>query len=122
MINRRIDNLHLRKASYLGEEPEHPSYHIDRWEPNGYYGNEHLYIKDGDYYRYKEPEYSNCRIHKDCFKNPEVCYAIASFDYDEDYELHFIGDRPLGLNEEEREIFWKLIKLGYETLNKDYED
>ena len=125
MINKRIENLQLCKASYLGETPEHPSYHIDLWKPNEYYGKEHMFIKDGDYYKHKEPEYSFCRIHKLCFKNPEVCFAIASFDYDEHedvYELHFIGDRPLQLNAEERTVFWDLIAEGYKVLNTCEDD
>ena len=27
--------------------PEHPSYHIEKWEPNGYYGNEEKFIDEG---------------------------------------------------------------------------
>ena len=125
MINKRIGNLELRRASYLlpeEEYPEHPSYHIDYWYPNGYYGKENEYIKDGDWYIY--PDNSYCRVHKDCFKNPQSCFAIASFDYDKEgfYELHFIGDRPLHITEEERKIFWELIIFGDKELNKKDED
>ena len=122
MINHRIDNLSICEASYLGNKPEHPSYHINLYKPNYYYGKEHLFIEDGDYYKYKEPEYVDCRIHKSCFKNRQYCYAIASFNWDESesfYELHFIGNRPLELDAEEVEIFWKLIRLGDKTLNKN---
>ena len=125
MINKRIGNLELRRASYLlpeEEYPEHPSYHIDYWYPNCYYGKENEYIKDGDWYIY--PDNSYCRVHKDCFKNPQSCFAIASFDYDKEgfYELHFIGDRPLHITEEERKIFWELIIFGDKELNKKDED
>ena len=125
MINKRIGNLELRRASYLlpkEEYPEHPSYHIDYWYPNCYYGKENEYIKDGDWYIY--PDNSYCRVHKDCFKNPQSCFAIASFDYDKEgfYELHFIGDRPLHITEEERKIFWELIIFGDKELNKRDED
>jgi hypothetical protein len=34
------------------------------------------------------------------------------------YELHFIGDRPLNITKEEKEIFWKLISIGDDILNK----
>lgn len=114
----RLGNLELRKASYICKEPEHPSYHIDKWEPNKYYKQERKYIKDGDYYRPKGSY--NCRIHKNCFKNPETCYSIASFDRDKEgfYELHFIGDRPLNITKEEKEILWKLISIGDDILNK----
>lgn len=125
MINKRIQSLQIRRASYLLDEPEHPSYHIDKWEPNQYYKKEHLFVKDGDYYKYKEPEYEFIQIHKDCFKREETCYAIASFDWnnrEECYEFKFIGDRPLHLNKNEIEIFWELIIIGYNTLNKKDED
>lgn len=118
-IRFRLGNLELRKASYICEEPKHPSYHINKWEPNKHYKQERKYIKDGEFYRPKNSEY-NYRIHKNCFKNPETCYSIASFDRDKEgfYELRFICDRPLNLNEEEKEIFWKLISIGDDILNK----
>ncbi len=117
---KRIGNLELRPASYLlpkDKWPEHGSWHIDYWYPNPYYGHEDDYTKDGDWYYYKD---KSCRIHKDCFKHHQSCFAIASFDYDKDeevYELHFIGDRPLDITKEEREAFWELLKLGYNHLN-----
>ncbi len=116
----RIKNLEFKKATYLGEEPEYPSYHINLWEKNCYYGNEDKYIKDGNYYI--DSEYSNFRIHKDCFKNPEYCFAIASFDYDSEgfYELHFIGDRPI-THDYKLDDFWDLIKYGYNYLNENSE-
>lgn len=120
-VNKRIDNLQLRKATYLGKEPEHVSYHIEKWEPNRYYGNEDKFIIDGNYYRYPDNEYGFVRIHKSCFRHPETCYSIASFDWDDHegiYELRFVGDRPLDLSKEEREVFWQLIELGEEVLNK----
>ena len=117
-IKIRLGNLELRKASYICKEPEHPSYHIDKWVPNEHYKQERKYIKDGDYYRPKDDSL-HYRIHKNCFKHPETCYSIASFDRDKEgfYELHFIGDRPLNITKEEKEIFWKLISIGNDILN-----
>jgi hypothetical protein len=117
-IKVRLGNLELRKAVCIGnKEPEYPSYHIDKWGPNPHYKQERKYIKDGDYYRPKDSH--NCRIHKNCFKNPETCYSIASFDRDKEgfYEINFIGARPFDLNKEEREIFWKLMSIGNIILN-----
>ena len=69
---------------------------------------------------------SSCKIryHKNCFKHKESCYIIASFTRDKKgyYELSFIGDRPLNLNEEEVKTFWKLVKYGYRELNRLAED
>ena len=86
--SKRIGNLMFRKATYLGEEPEFPNWHIDFFYPNPYYGK-------------------------------ESCYSIASFRRDGEgfYELSFIGDRPLGLNEKDMKDFWELVKYGYHKLN-----
>ena len=120
---RRIRNLMFRKATYLGNEPEFPSWHIDFFYPNPDYGKEHEYTKEGDYYVDMN---SSCKIryHKNCFKHKESCYTIASFTRDKEgyYELSFIGDRPLNLNEEEIKTFWKLVKYGYRELNRLAED
>ena len=117
-IKIRLGNLELRKAVYISDKvPEHPSYHIDKWEPNPRYKQERKYIKEGDYYKPKDTHHY--RIHKSCFKNPETCYSIASFDWDKEefYELHFVGDRPFNLNKEEKEVFWKLMSIGNDILN-----
>ena len=119
-IKIRLGNLELRKAVYISDKvPEHPSYHIDKWVPNVHYKQERKYIKDGDYYRPKDGSL-HYRVHKSCFKSPETCYSIASFDWDKEefYELHFVGDRPFNLNKEEKEVFWKLISIGNYILNK----
>ena len=126
MESKRIKDLELGEATYLlprEEWPEHPSYHIDYWHPNCYYGNEDKYIKDGDWYLI--PDLQCCKIHKDCFKNPEARFAIASFDYnkhEEVYELHFVGDRPLSIPKELRDTFWELVEYGYKELNKNEEE
>lgn len=123
-MEKRIGSLEFRKAIYIGEEPEHPSYHIDRWYPNPDYGRESEYIKDGNWYRH--PDYQNYRKHKDCFKHPESCYTIASFVWDEHegiYELHFVGDRPIELQKDERDVFWEIYEYGEKVMNsKNYEE
>lgn len=121
--SKRIGNLMFRKATYLGEEPEFPSWHIDFFYPNPYYGKESEYTKEGDFYVDINSPY-RIRRHKSCFKHKESCYSIASFTRDKEgfYELSFIGDRPLNLNEEEMKTFWKLVKYGYNELNRLTED
>ena len=131
MINKRIGNLEIRQASYLLPKekwPKYPSYHIDYWYPNGYYGREsefihpiELGIENTDWYCY--PDIPHCKIHKDCFKNPQSAMSIASFNrIDGYYQLSFIDDRPLKITKEERDIFWELIEYGYKELNKDEEE
>ena len=117
--SKRVGNLMFRKATYLGKEPDFPSWHIDLFYPNPKYGKESEYVKKGDFY-VKDITNPSIRYHKDCFKGKELCYAIASFCRDKEgfYELNFIADRPLELNKTDIEDFWKLVKYGYKELNK----
>ena len=121
----KIGCLEIRKASYPCEEPENPAYSIDLWYDNPNYGKESEYIKEGDWYYPKDSEgFSNksIRHHKSCFAHKETYFPIASFEYNkhEDiYELRFICDRPMCLNEDQIKQFWKLIKYGYEYLNNN---
>ena len=57
----RIDNLEFRKSSYLGEPPEHIGWEICQYQPNGYYGRESEFIKDGEFYHPgNSADYSRC--------------------------------------------------------------
>lgn len=114
----RINNISLNKATYLKNPPEHISYHVNKWIPNEHYNRESEFTKvvDSDFYYY--PNNPKHRIHKDLFKSKEYSIAIASFEYDDGfYELHFIGNRPLDLNDEEIRYFWDIIKYGNTILN-----
>lgn len=119
----RIGNLMFRKATYLGKKPEFSIWHIDLFYPNPQYGKENEYVKKGDFYVKPGDPYP-IRYHKGCFMHKESCYSIASFIRNEDgcYEFSFIEDRPLNLNKDELEDFWKLVKYGYHELNKLNED
>ena len=131
--NKRIGDLEFRPSSYLlpkDKWPKNPSYDIALWYPNNYYGRDNEFPEDPlDNSFRTDPKYSNYRIHKSCFKHPETCFTIASFDYDEHegfYELHFCLDRPIEyLNTvEKRDAFWELLYYGNEQLNnsKDEEE
>lgn len=130
MENKRINNLEFGPASYLlpkEEWPEHPSYNIDLFYPNPYYGRDEEFPESPLDPNFRtDPKYFNFKIHKSSFKHKECCFAIASFDWDKEgyYELHFICDRPIEylLTPEDREIFWELIKYGNEQLNKEKEE
>lgn len=120
---KRIGDLEFRPATYLlpkDKWPKNPSWHIDFWYPNGYYGRESEFIKEGDWYLC--PDNHHCRIHKDCFKHPQSCMAIASFNYNEHegcYELEFVLDRPISLPKELRDTFWELLEYGFNQLNQE---
>lgn len=117
----RIDNLEFREAKYLSDSPEHPSYNIDYWYENTNYGTEDQYETDGEWYWKSDSPY--IRKHKSCFKHPESCFTIASFNYDEheqDYELKFVGYRPIELFEKDKDFaerFFKIIQIGNSLLN-----
>jgi hypothetical protein len=120
----RIKNLEFKKSCYLGQEPENPSYSIDKWYKNEYYKQEKKYIKEGEFYKYPDPEIC-LTIHKNCFKNKECCYSIAHFVWDEHeecYTFEFVGDRPLDLTDTERVVFWRLIEHGFNVLNRGEQD
>lgn len=121
-IKRRIGNLEFRIATYLGEVPENPSYSIDKWHPNEYYGKEKDFIEENNEF-YRHPKYPNCYVHKDCFKNPESCYSIAHFDIDRSghYNLHIVDNRTLDLNHDELKDFWELAHYGDKILNNKNE-
>lgn len=115
----RINNLEFKKCDYLVFEPEHVSYEIVKWEPNTYYNKESLFKKDGNYYI---SNIGNFRIHQSCFKNKETCYTIAIYKYDDHentYNLEFIGNRPLDLDDDEWMIFKKLLEKGTEFLENE---
>lgn len=123
-MKKRINNLEFKHASYLlpkDKWPDYPAWDIVKWYPNEYYNKQDEFIPiKGDPKFYQHPEFTFCKIHKDCFKYPETCYSIATFEYDKHenfYELHFVCDRPLDLNEDEIKTFWELIKFGNTYLN-----
>lgn len=116
--NKRINNLIFRPAIYLIKPPKNPAWTIDKYVPNEYYGNENKYIKEGNFYI--SPDTPNHKIHKNCFKNKEYCFSIASFEYNESkniYELVLVGDRVLDLDNKEWLDYAKLITYGNEQLN-----
>ena len=125
--NKRIGNLEFKPASYLLPKekwPENPAWEIVLWIPNTFYGRDNEFPESPTDPTYRiDLKYPNHRIHKSCFKFPESCFTLASFEYDEHedfYELQFCGDRPIEyLNTlEKQKNFWELLKYGNEQLNK----
>ena len=118
--SKRIGVLEFREASYVGNKPPFVSYDIVKWYPNLYYGKENEYIKlNHEFYCYSKN--ASCRIHKNLFKNKELCIVLATFRYDyqeECYNLEFIGDRPLQLVS--WDYFRELVKYGFEQLNPQW--
>lgn len=114
---KRINNLEFGKSSYLGPEPDNPGWEIRVYKPNQYYGNESDFIKKGTKYYLKDPAYSYFSIDESCFKRPEYCFTITSWEWiHNEYVLMFVDDRPLDLTDEEWLDFKELLKFGFEYL------
>lgn len=107
----RVGNIDLRKCNNTLE--------IVKWVEND------LYNKQGDY---ESPnKLGLCRsknsvhswVHESCFKNPEVCYTLASWDLKEkEPDLRYCGRRPLDLLMSEYEVFEQLVREGYEFIER----
>ena len=113
----RIYNIELRKY-------DTDRYEIVQYYPNEYYGKESDYIFDGKE-TYKDPNREFVSINASCFKSPESCMTITSFDinYNEpDCWLRFCGDRPLKLwtnqNKKPFDAFMSVVMFGYDTIHK----
>jgi len=105
-------------------------YEIVKWYPNSYYGKEQEYVDNGwevgeDFYRL-----NNTSIHKNCFKNPESCYTVATLHYDDGEgccDMQTVGPRVLQLSKPEREDFFAVYeyaedRIREEELNKKEDD
>ena len=120
----RIGNLKFGKATYIGEEPEMPAYHIDVIERNEnyFYFKKGYFIEDDQqpgHYRYNGPNEQKrewtCLYDKSCFENEEYSWAVAAFEYNKRencYELNLFRWSELLDDKyaQHREDFWKLLK------------
>jgi hypothetical protein len=89
----RRNNIELRPMVNKSDDIR---FEIVKWQPNLYYGKEQDYILyDANDEFYVHPIH-NCRIHKNCFKNPETCFTLM-FIYNNG-TLKFIGNRPMELD------------------------
>ena len=124
--NKRIGSLEFRPCTYLlpkDKWPKHPGWDIVLWYPNKYYLEKDKYSSnDGVWFYEKDNDnvISHYRVHESCFKNPESCFSVVTFNYDDEgyYEVKFIADRPLSLKDDERKIFWELLEYGNTALHK----
>lgn len=130
----RVGNVELRTALPLfvrGEDrklqaptEEHRYLEVVKWSPNEKYGKEAEYERHerdngmGFYYTKKDEDYS-IRYDESCFKHPESCYVLASYDHDEkedEYSLRFCGNRPLELEEGDFKDFIEVIRAAKDII------
>lgn len=111
----RIGNIDLRRS--------HNYIEIVKWQPNDLYNKQDQYGKP-DANGLCESRTDPCiKAHEDCFKYPEYCYVIASWDLaDEEPDLRYCGRRPLDLMLDEYEVFEQLVREGYEYIERNKEN
>lgn len=89
---------------------------IVHWVPNSLYGKKDEFektpfdskLKNGDMYD------------DNCFKNPEVCYTIATIDYSDEPDIKSVGMRAFDLDEQDEMDFKKLIRYAYQYVVKEF--
>ena len=109
----RIGNIELRpikestSSKYIAE--------VVKWQPNP------RYKREADYDWDEEKEWattkdSNCRVHKNCFANPESCIVLSFIDdFKEGDEPDIIecGSRVVTLNNEDLQDYIKVCELMF---------
>lgn len=110
---KRIGNVEYRTVvSFSG----HKYVEIVRWVPNSLYGKEDEFEKSAFGSKTK-----NGVVYNDnCFKNPEVCYTIATIDYSDEPDIKSVGMRAFDLNEQDAKDFKKLICYAYQYVVKEF--
>lgn len=113
-----VKNLEFQPCDYIGKPPKMISYEIVKIQPNPFYKKESEYRKDGEWF-YKD---NDIAIHKSVFENPKSKYTILTFEYDDkdhDYNVGFISNRYMDLNQEEWIALGELLSRAndYLTLN-----
>ena len=110
---KRIGNIEYRTVvSWNG----HKYIEIIRWSPNSLYGKEHEFKKSPF-----DSKIKNGVVYGDsCFKNPEVCYTIATVDYSDEPDIKSAGMRAFELDEQDEKDFKKLIQYAYQFAIKEF--
>ena len=55
-----------------------------------------------------------------CFKNPEVCYTIATIDYSDEPDIKSMGMQAFDLDEQDEKDFKKLIQYACQFAVKEF--
>lgn len=123
----RINNIGTKPLRYIGEEPHEYELDIVHYYPNSYYGKLNDYIANGWEY-----SHSNTCLTKDTrtigvsmFDREELCSSIASIDWspkEECTELTSVGERILGLSEEDRKDFFEVYKIASDKMREKFNE
>lgn len=116
----RINNIECRFSQ--------GRYEIVKWYPNDYYGAEEKMISEGWEKVTSERGWSlrkgQTSVMDGCFRNPESCYTIATLKWDshEDWcVMTTVGNRLLGLDEDDRQDFFDVYNLSEGKILKENE-
>jgi len=108
MKNIRIGNIEYKGAVSLdGEEYEE----IVRWYPNSYYGSEERMKSEGWTFDENGDATSPdgfCHVHSGMFKSKELCYSIATIDWNrarDEFDVVCVGLRPFELEDESKDDY-----------------
>jgi len=109
----RIGNIELRKSKSL-----RGVYYMEvvQYYPNSYYGKEKEYIWDENNHCYHPKGYPNCHISKGCFKHPESCMTLCTFEREgnEEPDVISVGSRPFNLNDKDWLDYKKVVEFFYQ--------
>lgn len=115
----RVGNIESREPTYLNNPPKNDkNIDIVVWHPNPYYGRESDFDWDNEGYAYVKDS-PIVRYSPDCFKNPEQCMSVASFEFDPHepcYELKHVCFRPFELSEKDYTDYLYVIRQVYKAL------
>lgn len=110
---KRIGNIEYRAVVSWDERK---FVEIIRWVPNSLYGKEDEFEKSPF-----DSKTKNGVIYDDgCFKNPEVCYTIATIDYANEPAIKSVGLRAFDLDKQDEKDFKKLIRYAYQYVVKEF--
>lgn len=110
---KRIGNIEYRTVV---SSSGHKYVEIIHWVPNSLYGKEDEFENSSF-----DSKTKNGVVYNDnCFKNPEVCYTIATIDYSDEPDIKSVGMRAFDLDEQDEKDFKKLIRYAYQYVVKEF--
>ncbi len=110
---KRIGNVEYRTVVSING---HKYVEIVRWVPNSLYGKEDEFEKSP----FDSKTKNGAVYDNSCFKNPEVCYTIATIDYADEPDIKSVGMRAFDLDEQDEKDFKKLIRYAYQYVVKEF--
>jgi hypothetical protein len=110
----RIGNIEYRLATSNVEKNQH-YIEIVCWCPNSLYGKENEFEKSN----ISDSCKANGVLYDDeCFKQPEICYTVATIKIKDNPNIISCGLRAFQLNEQDEKDFKLVVRYAYQYANK----